>query len=148
MIAISTGSQGEPLSALRRMAFNDHRDVELHSGDTVIFSASPIPGNERSVNETVDRIYEIGARVVTAADAPIHVSGHGSREELKLMLNLTRPKYVFPFHGDHKRISLHAELAEAVGSVPTENIFKGRNGLPLEITERGREVRQGRRRRG
>ena len=136
VIAISTGSQGEPLSALRRMAFNDHRDIELHSGDTVIFSASPIPGNERSVNETVDRIYEIGARVVTAADAPIHVSGHGSREELKLMLNLTRPKYVFPFHGDHKRISLHAELAEAVGVEP-ENIFKGRNGLPLEITKDG-----------
>jgi ribonuclease J len=136
VIAISTGSQGEPLSALRRMAFNDHRDVELHSGDTVIFSASPIPGNERSVNETVDRIYEIGARVVTAADAPIHVSGHGSREELKLMLNLTRPKYVFPFHGDHKRISLHAELAEAVGVAP-ENIFKGRNGLTLEIDEQG-----------
>jgi len=136
VIAISTGSQGEPLSALRRMAFNDHRDVELHSGDTVIFSASPIPGNERSVNETVDRIYEIGARVVTAADAPIHVSGHGSREELKLMLNLTRPKYVFPFHGDHKRISLHAELAESVGVQP-ENIFKGKNGLPLEITEQG-----------
>jgi ribonuclease J len=134
VIAISTGSQGEPLSALRRMAFNDHRDVELHSGDTVIFSASPIPGNERSVNETVDRIYEIGARVVTAADAPIHVSGHGSREELKLMLNLTRPRYVFPFHGDYKRISLHAELAEAVGIEP-ERIFKGRNGLPLEITD-------------
>ena len=136
VIAISTGSQGEPLSALRRMAFNDHRDVELHSGDTVIFSASPIPGNERSVNETVDRIYEIGARVVTAADAPIHVSGHGSREELKLMLNLTRPKYVFPFHGDHKRITLHAGLAEDVGVQP-ENIFRGRNGLPLEITEKG-----------
>ena len=113
MIAISTGSQGEPLSALRRMAFNDHRDVELHSGDTVIFSATPIPGNERSVNETIDRIYEIGARVITAADAPIHVSGHGSREELKLMLNLTRPRHVFPFHGDHKRIHLHAELAES-----------------------------------
>jgi ribonuclease J len=136
VIAISTGSQGEPLSALRRMAFNDHRLVELHSGDTVIFSASPIPGNERSVNETVDRIYEIGARVVTAADVPIHVSGHGSREELKLMLNLTRPKYVFPFHGDHKRISLHSDLAESVG-VPKENIFKGRNGLPLEIDEGG-----------
>jgi ribonuclease J len=136
VVAISTGSQGEPLSALRRMAFNDHRDVELHSGDTVIFSASPIPGNERSVNETVDRIYEIGARVVTAADAPIHVSGHGSREELKLMLNLTRPRYVFPFHGDHKRISLHAELAEAVGIEP-ERIFKGRNGLPLEIGSDG-----------
>ena len=136
VIAISTGSQGEPLSALRRMAFNDHRDVELHSGDTVIFSASPIPGNERSVNETVDRIYEIGARVVTAADAPIHVSGHGSREELKLMLNLTRPRYVFPFHGDHKRIHLHAELAESVG-IDRDDVFKGRNGLALEIDESG-----------
>ena len=136
VIAISTGSQGEPLSALRRMAFNDHRDVELHSGDTVIFSATPVPGNERSVNETVDRIFEIGARVVTAADAPIHVSGHGSREELKLMLNLTRPTHVFPFHGDFKRIHLHAELAESVG-IPPERIHKGRNGLPLELDADG-----------
>jgi ribonuclease J len=136
VIAISTGSQGEPLSALRRMAFNDHRDVELHSGDTVIFSATPIPGNERSVNETIDRIYDIGARVVTPADAPIHVSGHGSREELKLMLNLTRPRHVFPFHGDHKRIRLHSELAEAVGIDP-ERIHRGRNGLPLEIDRDG-----------
>ena len=96
VIAISTGSQGEPLSALRRMAFNDHRDIELHSGDTVVFSASPIPGNERSVNETIDRIFEIGAQVVTAADAPIHASGHGWQEELKLMLNLTKPRYVLP----------------------------------------------------
>ena len=136
VIAISTGSQGEPLSALRRMAFNDHRDVELHSGDTVIFSATAIPGNERAVNETIDRIYEIGARVVTAADAPIHVSGHGSREELKLMLNLTRPRYVFPFHGDHKRIRLHAELAESVG-IPPERIFRGRNGLALDIDSDG-----------
>jgi ribonuclease J len=134
VIAISTGSQGEPLSALRRMAFHDHPDVELHSGDTVIFSATPIPGNERSVNETIDRIYEIGATVVTAADAPIHVSGHGSQEELKLMLNLTRPDFVFPFHGDHKRIELHARLAEAVGIEP-ERIFKGRNGLALELTD-------------
>ena len=141
MIAISTGSQGEPLSALRRMAFNDHRDVELHSGDTVIFSATPIPGNERSVNETVDRIFEIGARVITAADAPIHVSGHGSREELKLMLNLTRPRYVFPFHGDFKRIRLHAELAESVG-IDAENIHKGRNGLPLELDADGARVRR------
>ena len=132
IIAISTGSQGEPLSALRRMAFNDHRDVELHSNDTVVFSATSIPGNERSVNETIDRIYEIGARVVTPADAPIHVSGHGSREELKLMLNLTRPRHVFPFHGDFKRIMLHAELAESVG-IPADRIHKGRNGLPLEV---------------
>jgi ribonuclease J len=136
VIAISTGSQGEPLSALRRMAFHDHRDVELHSGDTVIFSATPIPGNERSVNETIDRIYEIGARVITAADAPIHVSGHGSREELKLMLNLTRPQHVFPFHGDHKRIRLHADLAEAVG-IERDRIHKGHNGLPLEISADG-----------
>jgi ribonuclease J len=77
VIAISTGSQGEPLSALRRMAHADHPDVELHSGDTVVFSATPIPGNERSVNETIDRIFQIGAQVVTAADAPIHASGHG-----------------------------------------------------------------------
>jgi ribonuclease J len=132
VIAISTGSQGEPLSALRRMAFHDHRDVELHSGDTVIFSATPIPGNERSVNETIDRIFQIGAQVVTAADAPIHASGHGWQEEMKLMLNLTRPQYVFPVHGDHKRLRLHGELAEAVGIEP-ERIFRGRNGLALEI---------------
>ena len=92
VVVISTGSQGEPLSALRRMAHNDHRDVSLHSKDTVIFSATPIPGNERAVNETVDHIFRIGASVVTAADAPIHASGHGWQEELKLMLNLTKPR--------------------------------------------------------
>lgn len=132
VVVISTGSQGEPFSALRRMANNDHRDVELHSGDTVVFSASPVPGNERAVNETIDRIYEIGATVITAKDRPIHASGHGFREEIKMMLNLTRPKYVMPVHGDFQRIRLHAELAESVG-VPEENIFRGRNGLPLEI---------------
>jgi ribonuclease J len=136
VIAISTGSQGEPLSALRRMAFNDHRDVELHSGDTVIFSATPIPGNERSVNETIDRIFQIGAQVVTAADAPIHASGHGSQEELKLMLNLTKPRYVMPAHGDHRRMRLHAELAAAVG-VDADCVFQGRNGFALEIDRDG-----------
>jgi ribonuclease J len=136
VIVISTGSQGEPLSALRRMANKDHRDVELHSGDTVVFSATPIPGNERAVNETIDRIYEIGARVVTARDAPIHASGHGWQEEMKLMLNLTKPKYVMPMHGDHKRLRLHTELAHAVGIDP-KNTFRGRNGLALEIDERG-----------
>ena len=136
VVVLSTGSQGEPLSALRRMANNDHRDVELHSGDTVVFSATPIPGNERAVNETIDHIYEIGASVVTARDAPIHASGHGWQEELKLMLNLTKPRYVLPVHGDHKRLRLHAELAEAVGVDP-EAIFRGRNGLPLEIDANG-----------
>jgi ribonuclease J len=136
VVVISTGSQGEPLSALRRMANNDHRDVRLHAGDTVIFSASPVPGNERAVNDTIDRIYEIGASVITAKDAPIHASGHGYREELKLMLNLTKPRYVMPVHGDFQRIRLHAELAEMVG-VDEKDIFKGRNGLPLEIDEKG-----------
>jgi ribonuclease J len=136
VVVISTGSQGEPLSALRRMANNDHRDVELHSGDTVVFSATPVPGNERAVNETIDRIYEIGASVVTARDAPIHASGHGWQEEIKLMLNLTKPRYALPIHGDHKRLRLHAELAQAVG-VGADRTFTGRNGLPLEIDARG-----------
>jgi ribonuclease J len=136
VVAISTGSQGEPLSALRRMAHADHPDVELHSGDTVIFSATPIPGNEQSVNETIDRIFQIGATVVTAADAPIHASGHGWQEELKLMLNLTRPRHVMPFHGDHRRLRLHGELAEAVG-IERERIFTGRNGVALEIDDKG-----------
>ncbi len=136
VVVISTGSQGEPLSALRRMANNDHRDVELHSGDTVVFSATPVPGNERAVNETIDRIYEIGASVVTAKDAPIHASGHGWQEELKLMLNLTKPRYVMPVHGDHQRLRLHAGLAHSVGIDP-ENVFQGRNGLPLELDADG-----------
>jgi ribonuclease J len=136
VVVISTGSQGEPLSALRRMANNDHRDVQLHSGDTVVFSATPVPGNERAVNETIDRIYEIGATVVTAKDAPIHASGHGWQEELKLMINLTKPRYVLPVHGDYKRLRLHSELAQSIG-IPEQNIFQGRNGLALELDEKG-----------
>ncbi|HKG19240.1 MAG TPA: ribonuclease J [Candidatus Limnocylindrales bacterium] len=136
VVAISTGSQGEPLSALRRMAHADHPDVELHSGDTVIFSATPIPGNERAVSDTINRIFQIGARVITAADAPIHASGHGWQEELKLMLNLTKPRYVLPVHGDHRRLRLHAELAGAVGT-RAECVFAGRNGLALEIDDGG-----------
>ena len=136
LVIISTGSQGEPLSALRRMAHRDHPQVELHRGDTVVFSATPIPGNERAVNETVDRLYQIGCSVITTRDAPIHASGHGYVEELKLMLNLVKPRYVMPFHGDYRRIELHGELAEAVGIDPA-NVFRGVNGLPLEIDERG-----------
>ena len=136
LVIVSTGSQGEPLSALRRMAHSDHPQVDLHEGDTVIFSATPIPGNERAVNETVDRIYQLGAEVITARDAPIHASGHGYAEELKLMINLTSPRYVMPFHGDYRRLQLHARLAESVG-VPPEHIFRGENGLPLEVDERG-----------
>jgi len=136
LVIISTGSQGEPLSALRRMAHNDHPAVQLHDGDLVVFSATPIPGNERAVNETVDRLYQIGCDVLTARDAPIHASGHGYAEELKLMLNLVRPRYVMPFHGDFKRIRLHGQLAEAVG-IGAERIFKAANGLPLELDGSG-----------
>jgi ribonuclease J len=136
LVIISTGSQGEPLSALRRMAYNDHPAVELRQGDTVIFSATPIPGNERAVNEVIDRLYRIGCVVVTPRDAPIHASGHGYQEELKLMLNLTHPKYVMPMHGDHRRLGLHAELARAVG-VAAEDIFIVENGTPLEIDSAG-----------
>jgi ribonuclease J len=135
MVILSTGSQGEPLSALRRMAYRDHRQVQLRRGDTVVFSATPIPGNERAVNETIDRLYHIGCEVVTTRDAPVHASGHGYAEEVKLMLNLVKPRYVMPFHGDYKRLRLHAQLAEAVG-VPPEDIFQGENGLPLDIDER------------
>ena len=136
VVVISTGSQGEPLSALRRMAYRDHRQVELKEGDTVVFSATPIPGNERAVNETIDRLYHIGCDVITPRDAPVHASGHGYAEEVKLMLNLVRPRYVMPFHGDFKRLRLHAQLAEAVGVAP-EDIFQGDNGLPLDIDGRG-----------
>jgi ribonuclease J len=136
VVVISTGSQGEPLSALRRMAHNDHRQITLHGGDTVVFSATPIPGNERAVNETVDRLYHIGCSVITPREAPIHASGHGYAEEVKLMLNLVRPRFVLPVHGDHKRIQLHAELADAVGIHP-DAVFRGENGLPLELSDRG-----------
>jgi ribonuclease J len=136
VVIISTGSQGEPLSALRRMAYRDHPQVELKSGDTVVFSATPIPGNERAVNETIDRLYHIGCEVVTPRETPVHASGHGYAEEVKLMLNLVKPRYVMPFHGDFKRLRLHARLAEAVG-IPPEDIFQGENGLPLDIDGRG-----------
>jgi len=139
VVIVSTGSQGEPLSALRRMAYRDHPQVELRAGDTVVFSATPIPGNERAVNETIDRLYHVGCDVVTTRDAPIHASGHGHAEELKLMLNLTHPRYVMPVHGDYKRMLLHSQLAEAVG-VPAEHIFRLENGLPLEIDANGARV--------
>jgi len=136
IVIISTGSQGEPLSALRRMAYKDHHQVELHERDTVVFSATPIPGNERAVNETIDRLYHLGCEVVTTKDAAIHASGHGYQEEMKLMLNLVKPRYVMPAHGDYKRLHLHKQLAEAVG-VPSDHVFTGENGLPLEIDAKG-----------
>jgi ribonuclease J len=139
VVVISTGSQGEPLSALRRMAHNDHRLIKLRGGDTVVFSATPIPGNERTVNETVDRLYHIGCDVITARDAPIHATGHGYQDELKLMLNLVKPRYVMPIHGDHKRLYLHSQLADSVGIDP-DDVFRLENGLPLEIDSGGARI--------
>jgi ribonuclease J len=136
VVVISTGSQGEPLSALRRMAHNDHRAIKLRRGDTVVFSATPIPGNERAVGETIDRLYHIGCEVITPREAPVHASGHGYQEELKLMLNLLSPRYVMPMHGDHKRLHLHGQLAAAVGIDPAR-VFPGENGLPLDIDGAG-----------
>ena len=137
VVIISTGSQGEPLSALQA-AWPTATIPRCSSQgrDTVVFSATPIPGNERAVNETIDRLYHIGCDVMTPRDAPVHASGHGYAEEVKLMLNLVKPRYVMPFHGDFKRLRLHAQLAEAVGVAP-EDIFQGENGLPLDIDERG-----------
>ena len=122
IVVISTGSQGEPLSALRRMAYRDHPQVELKRGDTVVFSATPIPGNERAVNETIDRLYHIGCEVVTARDAPIHASGHGYAEEVKMMINLTRPKYVMPVHGDFKRMLIHSRAGRGGGRPAREHL--------------------------
>lgn len=139
IVIISTGSQGEPLSALRRMAYGDHQQVGLHSGDTVVFSATPIPGNEKAVSEVVDAVSRRGATVITTKDAPIHASGHGYQEELKLMLNLTKPKYVVPFHGDYTRIKLHGKLAQSVG-IPADNIFALDNGDVIEIDKRGAKL--------
>lgn len=136
LAVLSTGSQGEPLSALRRMAHGEHPHVRLRAGDTVVFSATPIPGNERAVNETIDRIYRIGADVVTPRDITVHASGHGHAEDLKLMIRLTNPRYVMPVHGDYRRLRLHAKLAESVGIAP-ERIFITENGRPLEIDAHG-----------
>ncbi|EHN12295.1 Zn-dependent hydrolase [Patulibacter medicamentivorans] len=136
VVVMSTGSQGEPLAALRRMAFRDHPQIRIHDGDTVVFSATPIPGNERAVNETIDKLYQAGANVITHKDAPIHASGHGYQEEMKMMLNLTKPKYVMPLHGDYQRLQLHKRLAVSVG-VKEDNVFCAENGLPVEIDARG-----------
>lgn len=130
---ISTGSQGESMSALTRMAFASHRKVEILPGDTVIIAATPIPGNEKLIGRTVDQLFRIGADVVYSATSHVHVSGHGSQEDLKLMLNLMRPKYFIPIHGEYRMLRAHAQLAESVGVRP-ENIFICDNGDSVEIS--------------
>jgi ribonuclease J len=128
----TTGAQGEPMAGLARMANRDHRFVEIVPGDTVIVSASPIPGNEEYVARTIDNLFKAGANVYYHAIKRAHVSGHASQEELKLMLNLTRPRHFIPIHGEFRMLVQHGRLAAEVG-VPAENIFIIENGQPIEF---------------
>ncbi len=135
VLLISTGSQGEPMSALTRMAMGDHRQVEIMPDDTIIISANPIPGNEKLVGRVIDLLFKKGADVVYDSISGIHVSGHPSQEELKLMINLTKPKFFVPIHGEHRMLIKHAELAREMG-IPPKNIFVCENGQILEFTRR------------
>lgn len=139
VVILSTGSQGEPLSALARMANGDHRAVTIESGDTVVISATPVPGNEKAVSRVINRLYKAGAEVFDRSVADVHVSGHASAEELKLMLALAHPRYFMPVHGETKHLVSHARLAETVGMSP-EDIFVMDNGDCLEISEKGARV--------
>jgi ribonuclease J len=127
-----TGSQGEPTSALVRMALGEHRQVNIRSGDSVIVSSTPIPGNEELVNRTLNNLFRAGADVHYHELARVHVSGHASREEHKLMLNLTRPRFFVPIHGEYRHLVHHARMAEEVG-IPAENIFVVESGQVLEF---------------
>lgn len=133
MVIITTGSQGEPMSALTRMSMSDHRKVGIVPGDTVIISATPIPGNEKLVSKTIDNLMKLGANVIYGRNQGIHVSGHASREELKLMHNLVRPKFFIPVHGEYHHLVQHARLARELGMLK-ENIFISENGQILEFT--------------
>jgi ribonuclease J len=132
LVVATTGSQGEPMSGLARMANRDHRFVEIEPGDTVILSASPIPGNEEYVARTIDNLFKAGANVIYHAIRHAHVSGHASQEELKLMLNLTRPRYFIPIHGEFRMQVHHGRLAVDTGVAP-ENVFIIENGTPIEF---------------
>ena len=133
VVFVTTGSQGEPTSALVRIANRDHRWVHIVRGDTVVISATPIPGNEALINRTVDSLFKQGARVLYSKVAPVHVHGHGSQEELKLLLNLVKPKFFMPIHGEYRHLSLHAKLAQSVG-IPKDNIFVLEDGDVIELT--------------
>ncbi len=132
LLILSTGSQGEPLSALSRMAWDDHPQVELREGDTVVISAKPIPGNEVSVMETINRLLKAGAHVIYGEDSGVHVSGHASRDDMRMMLNLLRPQYLVPVHGEYRHQHIHAELAREAG-IGDERIFILENGDVLEV---------------
>lgn len=132
VVIVTTGSQGEPMSALTRIATSDHRWVSIEPGDTVIISASPIPGNEKLVAKTVDLLFRQGAEVIYEKSIGVHVSGHASQEELKIILNLIRPRYFIPVHGEYRHLMKHAKLAESLG-IPRSRIFVAENGQVIEV---------------
>jgi len=139
VVILTTGSQGEPMSALTRMALSDHRQVDIYPGDTIIISASPIPGNEKLVARIINQLFKLGAKVIYELASDIHVSGHPAQEELKLMLNLIRPKFFVPVHGEYRMLIKHAELAKEVGVLP-QNIIVAENGQVLEFSRRSGRV--------
>ena len=132
-VIITTGSQGEPMSALSRIAASEHRKVEIEPGDLVIISASPIPGNEKSVFKVINELFKKGAEVIYESLAEIHVSGHACQEELKLIHSLVKPRYFMPVHGEYRHLKQHANLANKLG-MPMENIFMMETGKVLELT--------------
>ena len=134
VVIITTGSQGEPMSALTRMAMNDHKKVDIMPGDTVIISATPIPGNEKLVSRTIDHLYKLGADVIYEKSNGVHVSGHASQEEIKLVHNLVRPKFFIPVHGEFRHLIKHANIAKSLG-MPKENIVIAENGSVIELTK-------------
>lgn len=136
ILLITTGSQGEPMSALSRMAFSDHRKVNITSSDYVIISATPIPGNEKMVTKVINELMKHGAEVVYERMYDVHVSGHAYQEELKLMFGLVKPKYFIPVHGEQKHLAKHAILAQQMG-VPTDNIIISDVGKVVEVSENG-----------
>lgn len=134
VVIITTGSQGEPMSALTRMAMNDHKKVDIMPGDTVIISATPIPGNEKLVSRTIDHLYKLGADVIYEKSNGVHVSGHASQEEIKMMHNLVRPRFFMPVHGEYRHLVKHANLAKSLG-MPADHIVIGENGSVIELTK-------------
>lgn len=139
VVIVATGSQGEPTSALVRIANGEHQDIEIVAGDTVVVSASPIPGNETVISKTIDNLFRQGAHVLYSRIATVHVHGHASQEELKMMLALVKPRYFVPIHGEHRHLVRHAMLAEQMG-IPRSDIFVLEDGDVLELTAHEGEV--------
>ena len=139
IVIITTGSQGEPMSALSRMAVNEHKKVEIEPGDLIIISASPIPGNEKPIFRVINELFKKGADVIYESLADVHVSGHACQEELKLMHNLIKPKFFMPVHGEYRHLKRHANLASKMG-MPSKNIFMMETGRVLELTSNSAKI--------